>query len=181
MASPEMAITRTLALAGGIVEYKNDPGGITNFGISLRLLNSPDFNCRKYGFLEYPVNVDNLRHMTQQQAYDIMLGEYWEKAPFWSIGAQEVADSVFDAAVCQGIGTAIKCLQRALWAVYGDIDLAEDGVLGRDTLRWVEFITPLTILAAFRAERAWAYRETARLNPALQGMLPAWLARAYMR
>ncbi len=181
MAEPGPAITRTLALAGGIVEYRNDPGGITNFGISLRLLNSPDFNCRKYGFLEYPVTDENIRHMTQEQAHDILLGEFWEKAQFASIGAQEVCDAVFDAVVDQGMGPAIKCLQRALWAVYGDIDLAEDGVLGRDTLRWVEFITPLTILAAFRAERAWAYREFARLNPALSGMLPAWLARAYAR
>ncbi len=181
MAEPGPAITRTLALAGGIVEYKNDPGGITNFGISLRLLNSPDFNCRKYGFLEYPVTDENLRNMTQQQAYDILLGEYWEKAPFASIGAQEVCDAVFDAGVCQGIGTAIKCLQRALWAAHGDIDLGEDGVLGKDTLRWVEFTKPLVALAAFRAERAWAYRETVRVNPGLHGYLPAWLARAYAK
>lgn len=182
MADPVPAITRTMSLEGGISERKEDPGGITSHGISLRFVNSLTPSARQaYGLYRDPAVPDDIRSLTQQQAFGILKGEFWEKAPFAKISSQELADAVFDAGVSQGIGTATKCLQRAVWAVYGDIDLGDDGIFGSNTLRWVEMCKPESLLPAFRAERAWQYRNVVKDNPNLQGFLAGWLARAYMK
>ena len=178
MADASAAINYVLGNENGFVDNKNDPGGATNHGISLRFIQSLP-NLKKYGLQD--ATRDTIEQLTQLQAFNILLNEFWHNTAFALISDQNVCDNVFDMSVAQGTATAIKALQRAIWAVFGDIDLAEDGVLGKITLRWVEFTKPETLLAAFRAERAWVYRQTVAEYPRLKGFLPAWLARAYSK
>lgn len=94
---------------GGYVDDPQDPGGETNWGISKR---------------SYP-GVD-IKNLTKAAAKTIYLRDYWAKCRcddlpgFWRL-------SVFDCAVNQGRGDAIRFLQRA-------VGVADDGVFGPKTL-----------------------------------------------
>jgi lysozyme family protein len=183
MADPKPAISRTIRLEGGLSERKEDPGGISKYGISLRFLNALSPATRKgYGLYSEPAIPDDIRSLTEGQAAEILEGEFWNRAPFAKISDQELADDIFDAAVSQGIGSAVKCVQRAIWAVWCGISiLVDDGIFGHATLQWIETCKPMALLPAFRAERAWAYRKTVMDNPNLQVFLAGWLSRAYAK
>lgn len=87
------ALKFTLAHEGGYSFNPNDPGGETKWGISKR----------------YHPNVD-IKNLTQQQAYDIYLNEYWNP-----IGGDNLPYPLcvvaFDTAVNPGLGDALKWLK----------------------------------------------------------------------
>lgn len=94
---------------GGVVDHPGDPGGRTKFGISQRA---------------YP-RVD-IKNLTLDGARAIYLADYWRP-----IRGDELPISlallVFDSAVNNGVGQAIRWLQRAA-------DVPIDGVLGPRTI-----------------------------------------------
>ena len=100
----DTAFKRLIGHEGGLTENPNDPGGLTNYGISQR---------------SYP-NVD-IRNLTVNQAKDIYQRDFWDV-----IGNAHPAIKfqVFDFAVNSGINTAIRKLQAA-------IGVADDGHWGR--------------------------------------------------
>lgn len=99
----DTAFKRLIGHEGGLTENPNDPGGLTNYGISQR---------------SYP-NVD-IRNLTVNQAKDIYQRDFWDV-----IGNAHPAIKfqVFDFAVNSGINTAIRKLQAA-------IGVADDGHWG---------------------------------------------------
>lgn len=110
MPSPwDVAIDFVLTQEGGYTVDPNDPGGETNFGISKKA---------------YP-NLD-IKNLTVDQAKDIYKRDYWapcrcDNLPF------PFAVAVFDMAVNQGTGTAIKTLQETFGVLV-------DGIMGPATL-----------------------------------------------
>lgn len=117
MSDFDRAITIVLDFEGGekITDDPNDPGGLTKYGISQRA---------------YPN--ENIRELTLERAEALYRRDYWNAAHCdkmqWPVNL-----IVFDSAVNQGVGTAIRILQRAL-------RLYEDGIVG-----------PVTLAAARRA------------------------------
>ncbi len=108
MASFDEAVTFVLANEGGFSERMADPGGATNFGISLRLLQNMDATLlRKCGIFE-PLNVDTIRHLTVDQAKLVYRYVFWDAAPFFEIEDQAQCNYIFDCAVHHGVGQAAK-------------------------------------------------------------------------
>ncbi len=105
----QMALKRTSLNEGGYVNNKNDRGGETNMGIT-----------KKY----YPD--EDIKHMTRERANAILYRDYWIKYKINTL-PNEISDIVFDNAVVQGQGTAIKNLQKAL-------NIKADGIIGTQTL-----------------------------------------------
>ncbi len=178
MSSFEEAVNYVLKNEGGLEENSSDPGGITNFGISLRFLRSIK-NPNKYGPFGESITEDDIRHMTVDQAKGIYRGEFWNNAPFDQIENQPIANYVFDTAVNFGIAPAIKCAQRACWAFLKNRSyIAEDGILGPHTIETINRYG-FCFLAVLRAERAAYYKSKVDHNPILKEFLIGWLNRSY--
>ena len=86
-------LDRLLAHEGGLVDHPNDPGGLTNFGISQR---------------SYP-HLD-IRALTPEIAKAIYRRDYWEKPGLDAIPDLGLAEQVFDTAVNSGAGRAFRLL-----------------------------------------------------------------------
>lgn len=161
-----------------VVENPRDPGGITKYGVSLRLLmNIPPENLKNYGI--YAPSEADLRGLKLTQAKLIYCGEFWDCAHFSLIESQPVANYLFDTAVNIGIAPAVKCAQRACWSVFNVREyLPDDGILGAKTLEFINSCES-RIIHAIRSERAGHYRAIVAHNPAQQEFLEGWLNRAY--
>lgn len=140
----ETAIAFVLDMEGGYTLDPNDPGGETNFGISRK--SYPDLD---------------VKNLTVAQAQDIYKRDYWnpcrcDNLPF------PYAVAVFDMAVNQGTGTAIRTLQDTFGVV-------ADGVIGPMTLAAVTAAAnDSRKVKLFLARRLTAY---ARLMAANQNLL----------
>lgn len=115
------AFSRLLGSEGGLVNNPNDPGGLTNWGISQR---------------SYP-DID-IRNLTRDGAKAIYLRDFWNR-----VNADRLPDGVafqlFDFAVNSGIETSVRYLQRALGCAddghWGPMSqAAADGTSESDTI-----------------------------------------------
>ena len=120
-----------LAEEGGLNNHRQDPGGLTKFGISQRA---------------YPY-VD-IAHLTLQQASLIYLNDYWNPVRGHLLPAG-LDLMMFDCAVNQGTETAAVLLQQAL-------GIKADGSIGPITLTRACQAMP-DLLITFAAERALRY------------------------
>jgi lysozyme family protein len=83
-------------------------------------------------------------------------------------------------AVDMGIAPAIKCAQRAIWATqHNRALLVDDGILGEETLSYLNSVNAVELLSAMRSERAGEYRLVAQHNPNENVYLDGWLNRSY--
>lgn len=180
MSDFETAVNYVLRHEGGLSENPKDRGGITKFGISLRFIRViPPEQLKKYGVFDTEVNEDTIRHLTLEQAKNIYRGEFWEHAPFERIMNQEHCNYVFDMAVNMGIAPAIKCVQRACWAVMKKWQLLiDDGILGEKTLAAIQQCGFL-IMPPMRAERRGYYQAIIHNNPEQKEFLKGWYDRTY--
>lgn len=139
---------------GGYVNDSRDPGGETKYGISKR---------------QYP-RLD-IKNLTLEQARVIYKRDYWAVMRCDEL-PDVVAFHVFDAAVNNGVGQAVRFLQRAA-------GVADDGWLGQVTMDAVaktdhdvltarisghrlEFLTKLSTWDAYG--RGWARRMAKNLK-----------------
>lgn len=118
---------------GELVQH--DRGGYTKFGISS--VNNPD------------VDVPNL---TREKAEAIYRERYWNACHCDELPSP-LAIAVFDAAVNQGVGGAVRCLQIAL------TNLDVDGVMG-DKTKAAAFKAGDTTTRRFLAQRMVRYIRT---------------------
>lgn len=132
----DVAFERLIGHEGGYVDHPDDPGGETNWGITLR-------TARSAGY------VGSMRNLTREQAKEIYRTEYWDRAKADQYDGA-IAFQLFDAAVNHGIGQSIRFLQRA-------VDVADDGVVGRITLAAVHALSVTDVLSRFNAERLEFY------------------------
>ena len=128
----DQAFERLIGHEGGYVNHPADPGGETNWGITLR-------TARAEGY------TGPMRSMTRQHAKEIYRSAYWGRARAdqydGAIGYQ-----LFDAAVNHGIGNAVRFLQRA-------VGVADDGAIGPVTVAAIKRMSVTDVLAKFNAER----------------------------
>lgn len=95
---------------GGLVDDPDDPGGLTNYGISFKY----------HGYL----GRDGVKNMTPQKAAAIYRVEYWDrvggdKLP-WPLNL-----AAFDAAINPGLARALAFLDRALKSDKGSKEKAQ--------------------------------------------------------
>lgn len=182
MSQFEDAVKFVLDNEGGFVDSPFDAGGATNFGISLRFLRTivPD-NLRKYGFFKNAedLGIDDIKHLTVEQAKLIYKGEFWEGHHFEEIISQPLCNYIFDMAVNHGFNQAIKIVQRGTWAFTGIKNyLPDDGIMGLSTLSVINSLgyELYPVIVAIRAE---FYRQLVILHPKDEANLEGWLKRCY--
>ena len=128
----ETAIAFVLNEEGGYTNDPKDPGGETNFGISKR---------------SHP-QVD-IKNLTIEEAKSIYRYLYWDTCRCESL-PPKLALAVFDSAVNQGAGTAIKMLQAAVGTI-------QDGIIGPATIERANYADVNSIMARFMTERVMRY------------------------
>lgn len=157
----------------------NDIGGTTKYGVSLRFLKSLSVEkLREYGIFVEEVTEQDITNLTVEQAKSIYKGEFWDHLPFDKINVDGIRNYIFDMAVNMGLAPAVKCAQRACWALgyYGA--LTDDGIMGHNTLYAISNVGT-DLIYPLRAERANYYRMIVERNPAQSVFLEGWFNRTY--
>lgn len=117
--------TSIVAREGGYVNDPDDPGGATNFGVTIHTMRRLGLDLNHDG----RVTVADVKRLTQKQAVDIFITHYFQKTRIGLL-PEELQASVFDMYVNAG-GNAVKILQRLL-AQFGE-KVVVDGGLGPQT------------------------------------------------
>lgn len=168
MARFEDAIDHVLKNEGGYSDNDKDPGGITNFGVSLRF----------YKTIKADATPQDIKELTVDMAKAIYRKEFWDRSKYNLIASQKVATKVFDLAVNMGQQNANICLQRAVLAASGR-KLVIDGIVGTHTLFAVNHSDFEALYAALKSEAAGYYRALILANKNLDVFEQGWLNRAY--
>lgn len=134
-----------LASEGGFVI---DQGGPTNLGVTRTALAA---------FLRRPVTIDEVRALTPATVGPLYLADYYNPAhcPALPAGLDLM---VFDEAVNEGVGRAIRHLQEA-------IGVTADGLFGPLTLAAVDAAAPTETINAIHDTNAAYYASLDELYP----------------
>lgn len=177
--SPALPIL--LAHEGGFVNDPDDPGGATNFGISLRTLQKVgdldgdgelDFDIDGDG----DVDVDDIRDMPIAKVRQFYKAQFWDRYRYGRIEDQGIATRVLCLSVHAGPKQAHLTLQRALH--YHTV-IAIDGLIGPLTIAGTSMVEPGRLLTELRHETAAFYRRLVKQHSKLYKYEAGWLNRAY--
>ncbi len=170
-----------LGTEGGFVDHPNDRGGATHFGISLRFLRAEAaINPAVRGlFPAGPIDVDDIRALTVEQAAKIYLWCFWTPAKCDALPTG-IDGAVFDQAVNAGLRTAGRMLQKAINRAGKGLlpALAEDGAIGQQTTAAAHRVYGSDLLTAYRDIAADRYRGIAIADQSQAVFLEGWLDRA---
>jgi lysozyme family protein len=132
----EASLAAVLAHEGGYVNHPRDPGGPTNFGITLRTL---------AGWRGRPVTAADVKALPRSEVGAIYRRQYW--TPIRGDELPAGLDlALFDYAVNSGPGRAVRDLQRCIGAT-------PDGVLGLITLQAIKARDPASMIHALLDRR----------------------------
>lgn len=189
----ERAVEFVLEHEGGLVNNPNDPGGVTNYGVSLRWAmgqmraGGDDLHDLLDVDGDGDVDADDIRLMDRSTAIEVYRMAFWKPHGYDQVFHQAVATKVFDTTVNMGHVQSHKGLQRALRAAGQDVN--DDGQLGPATRAAIARADAGALLAAMRSEQAGFYRMLIARNAALRKekvhvpdfsvFQSGWLRRAY--
>ena len=156
---------KTMGWEGGdsLHHNRNDPGGLTKYGISQRAF--PD---------------EDIPGLTESRARFLALMRYW-----YTVEADSLPDAlrwpVFDMAFNAGPATSVRLLQRSINLcshARGNVipAVVEDGDVGPVTLAALERYDPERLNKVFQAYRAMHYLSLAENRSA--AFIHGWLKRA---
>lgn len=169
-----------VAREGGYVNDPDDPGGATNFGVTIHTMRRLGLDLNGDGL----VDAADVRALTRAQAVDIFMTHYWSR-PRINALPEVLQPSVFDMNVNAG-SNAVRILQRLLVDMGYDIDV--DGAIGPQTIRAAHAaasIAPDHIADAYGIARRDYYYALAERRPASRkyarrrdGGKGGWIVRA---
>jgi lysozyme family protein len=183
-----------LAAEGGFVDHPADPGGATNYGISLRFLQDvyalhPKLYVRAFGTKGIVPSKHTIRYLQPVQAR-FLFAEFFYAPLRCAVFSRDVALCLVDFAYNAGLRQAVLTLQRAHNAVTGGgsteatprTRLEEDGWMGPKTaaavVALVDTIGDDALLAAFSRLRLEFYKKVVDRKPQMSPFYNGWAARS---
>ncbi len=168
------AVMHTLQMEGGYNNVKDDKGGATNYGISLRFLKSIDEDIDGDGIVTYL----DIKNMTKDDAISLYYENFWkslyEKFP------DKLAAKTFDVSVNAGSSRAHILLQRALNKLGSKLKV--DGLVGNATLTEIAKYTDQAIVNAYCEVQLEFYKGLVLKDASQEKFLAGWTNRAkYLR
>lgn len=169
------AIEFVLQNEGGYTEDKDDPGGCTNFGISLRFMQS----------LESPATKEFIKNLTKPAVIEIYKIHFWDKWELNQIEDINIAIYFLDMIVNHGIGTATEILQTAICTTLQDLSQIEiDRCLGSKTIKAINSLSRIlhmrtALISSLVSLRYSYYHAICIKNPELKKFLKGWIKRAF--
>lgn len=155
---------------GGFVNHPSDPGGATNYGVSLRFLKAQGLAVGDIDG-DGDIDIDDIRTLTPETAADILKRNFWDSLKL-DILADDLALVLYDTAVNMGPGTAKRLAQKALC-------VEVDGKWGPKT--WAAFMrcnsrqTALTVIRL----RLGSYTALVTNNRKLESFYTGWMRRVH--
>jgi type VI secretion system secreted protein VgrG len=156
---------------GGFVDHPNDPGGVTNRGVT-----GPTFIAWRRsigGFVpETPEQLrEQIKNLTRREARRIYQETFYQRYGIDRLPMLQVQEVVLDCAVLHGPRRAIRWLQKAVGAKSDGVigPMTEDAVAGCPRFLTVAKITVLRIRFVGRIVRR---------RPHQAVFLDGWLSRA---
>lgn len=130
------ALQKLLVHEGGFVDHPDDPGGMTNLGVTKAVWQE---------WVGHPVGEKQMRNLTPAVVAPLYRAKYWNKIKGDDLptGVDYV---VFDAAVNSGAGRAAKWLQACV-----GVDV--DGDIGPKTLAAVNAFNPNQLIEDYAKRR----------------------------
>lgn len=183
MSTIELAMPTIFLHEGRYVNNRKDPGGATNYGVSLRFLKKVG-DLDKDGWLDGDIDhdgdidADDIKEMKENDAVKIYKLYWWDKYGYSQVDEQAIATKLISISINIDHIGAHKCLQRACRAAGGYV-LLEDGILGPKTFNAINNCDPIKLLPAFKSEAAGYYRSIRLKNGNEQEFIKGWLNRAY--
>ena len=171
------AVNSTLRHEGGYANHIHDKGGPTNWGISLRYLQS----LGNLGDLNHDglVNNDDIRLIDKKEAMALYKAGFWDKYGYGKINNEAIAEKVFDLSVNMGPQNAHKLLQKAINLLRTCNLIEEDGDFGHQTLNAVNTANPYNLLLCLRSVSVWHYIQIVDKSPTQKVFIKGWLKRAW--
>jgi lysozyme family protein len=126
MPSVRQIAEEIVAREGGFVNDPDDPGGATNFGVTIATMRRLGLDLTGDGV----VGVADVRALSRDQAVDIFITHYFERPRIGEM-PEALQPSLFDMYVNAG-GNAVKILQRLLRDM--GFAVAVDGAIGPQTI-----------------------------------------------
>lgn len=170
------AIADVLDHEKGYAEIPGDPGGPTNFGITLAAAREAGLDLDGDG----DVDRFDVQKITEPIAREYYCRWWWERFGFGKLeraGVDErVIRKIFDLAVNVGPRAAGKFMQRALRAC--GISIADDGAIGDKSVAAACRVNPDALLVGIRCEAAGYYRLKCAVDHR-ENVIAGWLNRAY--
>ncbi len=163
-------IDRILEHEGGYNDVKQDSGGATNFGISLRFLQSINEDVNHDGKVDWL----DIKQLTKKQSVELYYNNFWramyDKMP------EGIGEKVFDFAVNAGHMRSHRTLQSALNRLGETLQV--DGMIGNVTMTKMAKYKPEQIMSAFIVEQSSFYEGLVKSTPKNSIFLKGWLNRA---
>lgn len=175
------AIIITLHHEGGFVNDPVDPGGATNWGISIRFLidvGDADGDGWLDGDLDHDgdIDIDDIRNMTVEQARKYYRIHFWDKNNYDQIIDFTIAARIFDMTVNMGARQAGKIIQRALNELSNNLII--DGKIGKNTFAAINCANSEMLMAEIRLAHAHFYLNLIKAKPKFKKYKKGWLRRA---
>jgi lysozyme family protein len=171
------SIETVLRHEGFFSDDKSDPGGATQYGISLSyLLSLPpgQADINKDG----EVDAKDIRSLDLEKAKEIYKIGWWDRYHYSEIQDTRVATKILDTAVNVGASQAHKLVQRAL-------GLPDDGILGPQSIKAINAFNPDKLIQGISDEVMSFYVSLTFKRIQSMGIteggkyLRGWLRRAY--
>lgn len=163
------ALQLVLQNEGGLVDSQEDPGGATNFGISLR-------------FIKKKVKIDAdeayIRNLSIDDAERIYKQHFWDRLRIEEIDSQKIANRLFDLAVNCGPRTAVSFIQKSINTIEPSAHLVVDGILGIKTLTQINALNVDDLYHELICHAARFYKSISRSRQN-KIFLKGWLNRLY--
>lgn len=129
----DQAFDELLKVEQGYSEHKNDAGGPTNFGITLKTL--------KEWRGDNKLTREDVKNLSIDEAKNIYKSNYWDKLGLDNVISPLTKKFLFDQAVNKGDRQAVKDAQRAYNKINPDSQIDVDGVMGPSTMGALNSVT----------------------------------------
>ncbi len=155
---------------GGYNDVKNDKGGATNWGVSLRFLRSINKDIDGDGDVDFM----DIKKLTKENAMEIYYNNFWknlyEKLP------EKLAIKLFDTGINAGTTRSNILLQRALRSLGSNIK--EDGAIGQLTMNELVKYNEKQLLISYCKVQKDFYDSIIQKDPTQEKFRKGWHNRA---
>lgn len=170
----QACISSILEHEGGLSLDKRDPGGVTQWGISLRYLRSIGYDINGDG----KIDKEDIIGLPVKGAVGIYRKYWWDKYRYAAFNELVVVEKVFDLAVNMGGMAAHKLLQIAINRLGKSPPIKVDGLLGGITFGAANATDSLALRQELRECAKHRYIEILAANPAMEWARRGWMNRA---
>lgn len=178
------AAEHILKVEGGYVNHPNDPGGATNWGISLRFLKD---EARRNNVVydlgdvddDGDIDADDIKKLPVKDALAIYKEVFWNPYFYWEYPLR-TALKLFDMGVNMGNVQAHRLAQRAANSMSPTDPLKVDGVFGPKTRAKILALSQKNetlFLSHLRAHQRNFYDNIISRNPKLAVFRRGWMNR----